>query len=77
MPEKCEFHKERVRYLGLIISAKGISMNENKVETVRNGSREMKTENGQLNNLFALENSLDSAMNIGCIFLSNPRKRNH
>jgi len=25
-PEKCEFHKETVRYLGLIISTKGISM---------------------------------------------------
>jgi len=35
-PEKCEFHKETVRYLGLIISTKGISMDEDKVETVRN-----------------------------------------
>jgi len=33
-PEKCEFHKETVRYLGLIISTKGISMDEDKVETV-------------------------------------------
>jgi len=51
-PEKCEFHKEIVRYLGLIISTKGISMDEDKVETVRNWSREKKTENGRLNNLF-------------------------
>jgi hypothetical protein len=35
-PEKCEFHKETVRYLGLIISTQGISMDEDKVETVRN-----------------------------------------
>jgi len=27
-PEKCEFHKETVRYLELIISTKGISMDE-------------------------------------------------
>jgi len=39
-PEKCEFHKETVRYLGLIISTNGISMDEDKVETVRNWSRE-------------------------------------
>jgi len=51
-PEKCEFHKETERYLGLIISAKGISMDEGKVETVRNRSKEKKTENGPLNNLF-------------------------
>jgi hypothetical protein len=44
-PEKCEFHKETVRYLGLIISTKGISMDEDKVETVRNWSWEKKTEN--------------------------------
>jgi hypothetical protein len=33
-PEKCEFNNETVRYLGLIISTKGISMDEDKVETV-------------------------------------------
>jgi hypothetical protein len=44
-PEKYEFHKETVRYLGLIISTKGISMEEDKVETVRNASWEKKTEN--------------------------------
>jgi hypothetical protein len=54
-PEKCEFHKETVRYLGLIISTKGISMDENKVETARNWSREKMTENGQLNNLFEVQ----------------------
>jgi hypothetical protein len=51
-PEKCEFHKETVRYSGLIISTKGISMDEDKVEIVWNWSREKKTENGQLNTLF-------------------------
>jgi hypothetical protein len=57
-PEKCEFHKETVRYLGLIISMKGISMDKNKVETVRNWSREKKTENGQLNTLFEVQQFL-------------------
>jgi hypothetical protein len=38
-PEKCEFHKETVRYkLEFIILTKGISMDEDKVETVRNWS---------------------------------------
>ena len=57
-PEKCEFHKETVRYLGLIISTKGISMDELKVETVRNWSKEKKTVNGQLNNLFEVQQFL-------------------
>jgi hypothetical protein len=57
-PEKCKFHKETVRYLGLIISTKGISMDEDKVETVRNWSREKKTENGRLNNLFEVQQFL-------------------
>lgn len=33
-PEKCEFHKTEVKYLGLVISDKGISMDPGKVETV-------------------------------------------
>jgi len=39
-PEKCEYHKETLRYLGLIISTEGISMDENEIEMVRNRSRE-------------------------------------
>jgi hypothetical protein len=57
-PEKCEFHKQTVKYLGLILSTKRISMDEDKVETVRNWSREKKTENGQLNNLFVVQQFL-------------------
>jgi len=57
-PEKCEFHKETVRYLGLSISTKGISMDQDKVETVWNWSREKKTENGWLNNLFQVQQFL-------------------
>jgi hypothetical protein len=57
-PEKCKFHKETVRYLGLIISTKGIAMEEDKVETVRNWSREKKTENGRPNNLFEVQQFL-------------------
>ena len=49
--EKCEFHKETVRYVGLIISTKGISMDEDTVETVQNWSREMNINTGCLNNL--------------------------
>jgi hypothetical protein len=56
--EKCEFHKEIVRYLGLNISTKGISMDEDKAETVRNWSREKKTENGRLNYLFEVQQFL-------------------
>jgi hypothetical protein len=33
-PEKCEFHKKTVKYLGLIISTKGVSMDQDKVDTV-------------------------------------------
>jgi hypothetical protein len=57
-PEKCEFHKETVRYLGLIISTKGISMDEDKVETVWNWSKEKKKKNGRLNNLFEVQQFL-------------------
>ena len=54
-PEKCEFHKGAVKYLGLIISTKGISMDEDKVETIRNSSREKKTANGRLSHLFKVQ----------------------
>jgi hypothetical protein len=37
-PEKCEFHKETVKYAGLIISTKRVSMDPDKVDTVRNWS---------------------------------------
>jgi hypothetical protein len=57
-PEKSEFHKETVRYLELIISTKGISIDEDKIETLRNWSREKTTENGQLNNLFEVQQFL-------------------
>jgi hypothetical protein len=35
-PEKCEFHKTEVKYLGLIIGAEGIKMDPTKMETVKN-----------------------------------------
>jgi hypothetical protein len=65
-PEKCEFHKETVRDLGLIISTKGISMDEDKVETVRNWSREQKSKNGRLNDLFVVQQFL------GCCLYDRP-----
>jgi hypothetical protein len=57
-PEKCEFHKETVKYLGLIISTSGVSMDPDKVDTVRNWSREKKTANSHLNNLFEVQQFL-------------------
>jgi hypothetical protein len=45
-------------YLGLIISTNGVSMDPDKVDTVRNGSREKKTANGGLNNLFEVQHFL-------------------
>ena len=57
-PEKCEFHKDTVKYLGLIILTEGIPMDEDKVETVWNLSREKKTANGRFNNLFKVQQFL-------------------
>jgi hypothetical protein len=51
-PVKCEWYTETVRYLGLILSTKGISMDKDKVQTEQNWSREKMTENGRLNTLF-------------------------
>jgi len=56
--EKCEFHKEMVRYLGLIISTKRISIAPDKVETVWNWSWEVIAANGWLNNLFKVQQFL-------------------
>lgn len=39
-PEKCEFQMNSVKYLGLIISTQGISMDQDKVDIVQNWSRE-------------------------------------
>jgi len=44
-PEKCELHKKTVKYLGLILLTQGISIDEDKVETARDCSLEMKTTN--------------------------------
>jgi hypothetical protein len=57
-PEKCEYHKETLRYLGLVISTEGISMDEDKVKTVRNWSQDKKTKNGWLNDLFEVKQFL-------------------
>jgi hypothetical protein len=57
-PEKCEFHKETVKYLGLVISTKGISMDSDRIEMVKNWSREKKTVNGRLNYLFEVQQFL-------------------
>ena len=35
-PEKCEFHRSKVNYLGLVISSDGVSMDPRKVETITN-----------------------------------------
>jgi hypothetical protein len=54
-PEKCEFHKNTVKYLGLVISTEGISMDQDKIETVEIWSQEKKTAKGRLNNLFEVQ----------------------
>jgi hypothetical protein len=56
--EKCEFHKKTVKHLGLIISTNGVSMDPDKVDTVRNWSREKKTAKCRLNNLFEVQQFL-------------------
>jgi hypothetical protein len=53
--EKCQFQKETVRYLGLIISTKGISMDEDTFEIVLDWSRENKTKNEHLDTLFQVQ----------------------
>ena len=34
-PDKCEFHAQEVKYLGLMVGAEGIKMDQEKVETIR------------------------------------------
>jgi hypothetical protein len=34
-PEKCEFHSQEVKYLGLIISMQGIKMDPEKITTIQ------------------------------------------
>ena len=34
-PEKCEFHRQHVKYLGLIIGVEGIQMDKVKVEAIQ------------------------------------------
>jgi hypothetical protein len=53
-PVKYELHKKIERYLGWIISTQGISMDEDKVDTVRNWSWEKKTHNRWVNDTFAV-----------------------
>jgi len=57
-PEKCKFHMEIIWYLALIISTQVISKDEDKVETVKNWSREKKTKNGRFNSLFEVQQLL-------------------
>jgi len=54
-PEKCELHKETVRYLGLIISMEGLWMDEDMIDTVRNLRCEKKRDNGRLINMCDIE----------------------
>jgi hypothetical protein len=57
-PEKWEFHQENMRYLGLVISTNGISMDEDKINTVRNWSEEKMTKSDRLNKLFEVQQFL-------------------
>ena len=57
-PDNCKFHKEPVRYLRLVISTKDISMDEDKVGTVQNWSREKKPWNGRFHYLVKVQQFL-------------------
>jgi hypothetical protein len=57
-PAKCQFHKETVKYLCLIVSTKGISMDSDKVGTVPTLSDEKKIHNGRLNNIVVVQQFL-------------------
>jgi len=48
--ENCEFHKQTVRYLGLITTTKRISMGEDKVHTVTDLRHERKVKNARSDN---------------------------
>jgi len=69
-PEKWEFHRETLWYLGLIISMKGILMDEDKVHTIRIWSSEKKTKNGTLNNLFEVQQLIGFAIITNVSYLS-------
>jgi len=75
--KKREFLKDTVKYLALIILTKGISMDKDEVETIRNWSRAKKTANGTLNNLLKYNNSMDFAIIIKGFFVSIQRKWSH
>jgi hypothetical protein len=57
-PEQCEIHTGSLRYFSLIISTKGIAMDEDKIETIRKSSREKNTENGPQISLFKVQQLL-------------------
>jgi len=44
---KCEFHAERVKYLGYILSPKGLSMDQAKVKTIQDWPEPQKVRNVQ------------------------------
>jgi hypothetical protein len=72
-PEKCEFEKEIIRYLWLIMSTKGISLDEDNGETIQHWSRELQMNNGRLHNLFEVQQFLSFAIITDNVFLSIQR----
>jgi len=76
-PEKWEFHQENLRYLGLIISTNRISMDEDKINTIRNCSQEQRTKNGRLNKLFEVRKFLGFCNYYRRFSPSILKKRNH
>jgi len=61
----------------LIISTKRIWIDEDKIGTVRNWSREKKTKNGRLNNLFEVQQFHGFAIITNNLSPSILRKRSH
>jgi hypothetical protein len=62
-PEKSELHQETVKYIRLNITTKGISMDQNTVDTAKNWSRENTTPHEPLHNLFKVQQVLGFSSN--------------
>jgi hypothetical protein len=77
MPEKCEFHKETVWYLGLIISTKRFLWTTIRWKVCGIGAGKWKRKMAGCITLFQYNNSSASVIIIGALSISILRKRNY
>jgi len=54
-PAKYKFHKETLGSMGLSILIQWVPMDDDMIEMVNNWSRECKTKNGRVNNVFEVQ----------------------